>query len=80
MVVSTRNANPSTSNETPLVLDDETKRNLGETIAVLNRGPQLNHSRIAKIEFPKFSGDDMKEWVFRCEQFFLLEQTPDLDK
>ncbi|GKC09138.1 putative mitochondrial protein, partial [Tanacetum coccineum] len=47
---------------------------------VLNRGPQLNHSRMAKIEFPKFSGDDVKGWMFRCEQFFLLEQTLDLDK
>ncbi|GJW18125.1 hypothetical protein Tco_0025561 [Tanacetum coccineum] len=84
------NANPSTSNGTPLVLDDETKRYLAETIArmmecslaniqrsmaemanditalslqnnqILNRGPQLNHSRMAKIEFSKFSGDMLR--------------------
>ncbi|GKB17084.1 putative mitochondrial protein [Tanacetum coccineum] len=35
---------------------------------------------MAKIEFPKFSGDDVKGWVFRCEQFFLLEQTLEIDK
>ncbi|GKD70775.1 retrotransposon-related protein [Tanacetum coccineum] len=45
-----------------------------------NRGPQLTHSRMAKLEFPKFSGEDVKGWVFRCEQFFLLEQTSDMDK
>nr|GEX08805.1 reverse transcriptase [Tanacetum cinerariifolium]GEY01913.1 reverse transcriptase [Tanacetum cinerariifolium] len=58
---STRNSNPSTSNGTPLILDDETKR-------------------MPKIEFPKFSGDDVKGWVFRRGQFFLLERTLDLDK
>ncbi|GKB54834.1 hypothetical protein Tco_0905587 [Tanacetum coccineum] len=45
-----------------------------------NRGPQLKHSRMAKIEFAKFSGDDVKGWVFRCEQFFLFEQTSEMDK
>ncbi|GJS65454.1 reverse transcriptase [Tanacetum coccineum] len=109
MVVSTRNASIS-SNGSPLVLDDETKRFLAETIVGMvksslaimqrsmremanniaalsmqnqqmgNRGPQLNHSRLAKIEFPKFSGDDVKRWVFRCDQFFLMEQTPEMDK
>ncbi|GKC00007.1 putative mitochondrial protein [Tanacetum coccineum] len=84
MVVSTRN-NTSTPNGTPLVLDDETRRFLVETLTglinqVMNRGPQLNHSRMAKIEFPKFSSDDVKGWVFRCEQFFLLEQTSDAEK
>ncbi|GKB45047.1 hypothetical protein Tco_0889989 [Tanacetum coccineum] len=109
MVVSTRNALIS-SNGSPLVLDDETKRFLAKTIvgmvksslAIMQRsmremanniaalsmqnqqmgniGPQLNHSRLAKIEFPKFSGDDVKGWVFRCDQFFLMEQTPEMDK
>ncbi|GJU12710.1 hypothetical protein Tco_1135106 [Tanacetum coccineum] len=36
-----------------------------------NRGNQSN-SRLAKIEFPNFSGKDIKGWVFRCEQFFVL--------
>ncbi|GJX10249.1 putative mitochondrial protein, partial [Tanacetum coccineum] len=104
------NVNNGTPNGTPLVLDEETRRLLAETIAgmvegslasiqrsmadmanditalsllnnqVVNKGPQLNHSRMAKIEFPKFSSEDVKRWVFTCKQFFLLEQTPDLDK
>ncbi|GKB22159.1 reverse transcriptase [Tanacetum coccineum] len=45
-----------------------------------NRGPQMHHSRLAKIEFPEFSGDDVKGWVFRCDQFFLIEQTPKMVK
>nr|GEW64266.1 putative mitochondrial protein [Tanacetum cinerariifolium] len=76
MVVSTRN-NTGTSNDTLLVLDHETRRFLVETFT---GSPQLNHSRMAKIEFPKFSDDDVKGWVCRCEQFFLLEQTSDADK
>nr|GEU44746.1 putative mitochondrial protein [Tanacetum cinerariifolium] len=35
---------------------------------------------MAMLEFPKFFGEDVKGWVFRCEQFFLLEQTSDADK
>ncbi|GJS19025.1 reverse transcriptase [Tanacetum coccineum] len=106
MVVSTRNALLNSSNGSPLVLDDETKRFLAETIAGMlegslatmqrlinnitalslqnqqmgNRGSQVHHSRLAKIEFSKFFGDDVKGWVFRCEKFFLIEQTPEKDK
>ncbi|GKA39728.1 putative mitochondrial protein [Tanacetum coccineum] len=70
MVVLTRNINTGTPNGTPLVLDEEVRRFLAETIngminQVMNRGPQLNHSRMAKIEFPKFSSDDVKGWFFR---------------
>ncbi|GJZ71013.1 hypothetical protein Tco_0634864, partial [Tanacetum coccineum] len=109
MVVSTRNTLTGSSNGSPLVLDDETKRFLAETIAGMvegsiatmqrsmeemannitdlslqnqqmgNRGSQVHHSRLAKIEFPKFFGDDVKG-VFRYEQFFLIEHTPKIDK
>ncbi|GJX87759.1 zinc finger, CCHC-type containing protein, partial [Tanacetum coccineum] len=98
MVVSTRNTLPNSSNGSPLVLDDETKRFLAETIDGMvegsiatmqrsmeemannitalslqnqqmgNRGSQVHHSRLANIEFPKFSGDDVKG-VFRCEEY-----------
>ncbi|PKA46982.1 putative mitochondrial protein [Apostasia shenzhenica] len=33
-------------------------------------------TRLPKIEFPKFSGDNVMGWVFRCEQFFEISQTP----
>nr|GEW81891.1 hypothetical protein [Tanacetum cinerariifolium] len=104
MVVSTRNSNPSTSNGTSLILDDETKMFLAKKIAgvmensladiqrsmanmanditalslqnnqVLNRGPQLNHGRMPKIEFLNFSGDDVKGWVFRKYFLELLQE------
>ncbi|PKA64689.1 putative mitochondrial protein [Apostasia shenzhenica] len=33
-------------------------------------------TRLPKIEFPKFSGENVMGWVFRCEQFFEISQTP----
>ncbi|KAF5783699.1 putative nucleotidyltransferase, Ribonuclease H [Helianthus annuus] len=32
--------------------------------------------RIGKIEFPKFSGEDVEGWVYRCEHFFAMDDTP----
>ncbi|GJS76206.1 reverse transcriptase [Tanacetum coccineum] len=41
-----------------------------------------NHSygRLAKIEFPKFSGDDVKGWIYRCNQFFRIDGIEEKDK
>ncbi|KAJ0570166.1 hypothetical protein HanHA300_Chr05g0175021 [Helianthus annuus] len=36
--------------------------------------------RIVKIDFPKFSGDDVVGWVYRCEHFFSMDDTPDDSK
>ena len=36
-----------------------------------NRGTQ--YGRMSKIEFPRFSGEDVKGWLFRCKQFFKIE-------
>ncbi|KAJ0628009.1 putative nucleotidyltransferase, Ribonuclease H [Helianthus annuus] len=33
--------------------------------------------RIGKIEFPKFSGEDVEGWVYRCEHFFAMDETAD---
>lgn len=37
-----------------------------------------NHysTRISKIEFPRFDGSKVKEWLYKCEQFFSLDNTP----
>ncbi|GKA55259.1 reverse transcriptase [Tanacetum coccineum] len=31
------------------------------------------YGKLIRIEFPKFSGDDMKDWVYRCKQFFKVD-------
>ncbi|GKG11235.1 hypothetical protein Tco_0342635, partial [Tanacetum coccineum] len=30
-------------------------------------------SRVTKVEFPKFGGEDVREWLFKCEQFFKMD-------
>lgn len=33
-------------------------------------------TRISKVEFPRFDGTQVREWMYKCEQFFLLDGTP----
>lgn len=33
-------------------------------------------TRISKIDFPRFDGTRVKEWLYKCEQFFSLDNTP----
>nr|GEU83783.1 hypothetical protein [Tanacetum cinerariifolium] len=35
------------------------------------------YRKLIRIEFPKFSGDDVKDWVYRCKQFFKVDRVPD---
>ncbi|KAL0313875.1 UNVERIFIED_CONTAM: hypothetical protein Sangu_2231900 [Sesamum angustifolium] len=32
--------------------------------------------KCSKVEFLKFDGDDLRGWVFKCEQFFEVDDTP----
>nr|GEX64607.1 putative nucleotidyltransferase, ribonuclease H [Tanacetum cinerariifolium] len=32
-------------------------------------------SRVTKIEFSKFRGEDIRRWLFKCEQFFKVDNT-----
>ncbi|GJS91875.1 hypothetical protein Tco_0774511 [Tanacetum coccineum] len=42
------------------------------------RARQANQfSRLAKVEFSKFYGEDVLGWIFKCDQFFLIDNTPD---
>nr|XP_043637841.1 uncharacterized protein LOC122608824 [Erigeron canadensis] len=36
--------------------------------------------RIGKVEFPKFSDEDVDAWVYRCEHFFTIDETPEAMK
>ena len=37
-------------------------------------------SRVAKLEFPKYAGDEPTEWLTRVEQFFNYQDTPEMQK
>nr|GEX34285.1 gypsy/Ty3 retroelement polyprotein [Tanacetum cinerariifolium] len=46
-----------------------------------NRGEGTSRfSRMSKLEFPKFYGDDVKGWMFRIKQFFTLDEVHDGDR
>lgn len=34
-------------------------------------------TRLSKIDFPRFSGDKIKDWLFKIEQFFSIDHTPE---
>nr|GEZ34527.1 hypothetical protein [Tanacetum cinerariifolium] len=40
----------------------------------------MQYHRVTKIEFPRFKGEDVRGWSFRCEQFFKLDNVPDENK
>ncbi|GKF41998.1 hypothetical protein Tco_0125340, partial [Tanacetum coccineum] len=35
------------------------------------------YGKLIMIELIKFSGDDVKDWVYRCKQFFKVDGVPD---
>ncbi|KAK9062911.1 hypothetical protein SSX86_020101 [Deinandra increscens subsp. villosa] len=32
--------------------------------------------RLVKVEFPRFSGEDVEDWVCKCDHFFSIDDTP----
>ncbi|GJW14001.1 hypothetical protein Tco_0018134 [Tanacetum coccineum] len=41
---------------------------------------QNQFTKMTKVEFLKFSGDDVNGWIFRCEQFFSIDDIPENQK
>ncbi|GKF91808.1 hypothetical protein Tco_0275509, partial [Tanacetum coccineum] len=46
----------------------------------VNRGAQPQFTRMTKIEFPKFGEDDVRGWLYKCEQFFEIDHVVDPHK
>lgn len=38
--------------------------------------PRNYSTRISKVDFPRFDGKKVKDWLHKCDQFFLLDETP----
>ncbi|KAD1274138.1 hypothetical protein E3N88_43077 [Mikania micrantha] len=36
-----------------------------------------NNNRFSKFEFPKFDGKDVEGWIYKCEHFFTIDETPE---
>ncbi|MCH80339.1 hypothetical protein A2U01_0001106 [Trifolium medium] len=39
-------------------------------------GSNVYATRISKVEFPSFDGKNVRDWLYKCDQFFLLDETP----
>jgi len=44
--------------------------------AGVNGDPNFLASRFFKVEFPRFDGVDVKGWIYKCDQFFEIDNTP----
>lgn len=42
--------------------------------------PYQYSTRLTKIEFPKFEGSDLNSWMYKCNQFFDLDNVNDTQK
>ncbi|GJT62999.1 ty3-gypsy retrotransposon protein [Tanacetum coccineum] len=62
--------------------DPEKCEHVGSKGAQNNQGARNANqfSRLAKVEFPKFSGEDVMGWIFKCDPFFLIDNTPKEEK
>lgn len=44
------------------------------------QGGNHNFSRFSKVEFPKFAGEDVLGWIYKCENFFDIDATTETTK
>ncbi|XP_071689028.1 uncharacterized protein [Rutidosis leptorrhynchoides] len=58
--------------------DEITKLKGGEGSSYRNGSSQL--MRFTKVEFPRFDGSDVKDWLYRCKQFFEIDNLDDEEK
>ncbi|XP_071687166.1 uncharacterized protein [Rutidosis leptorrhynchoides] len=58
--------------------DEITKLKGGEGSSNRHGSSQL--TRFTKVEFPRFDGSDVKEWLYRCRQFFEIDNLEDEEK
>ncbi|KAJ1396383.1 Retrotransposon gag domain [Sesbania bispinosa] len=42
-----------------------------------NSGSYSCGTRLARIDFPRFNGENVNQWLYQCNNFFLIDNTPD---
>ncbi|PKI69639.1 hypothetical protein CRG98_009994, partial [Punica granatum] len=62
-------------------LKNHTSSRIDQLAEMMSDGLEVGHyspiSRIGKLDFPQFCGDGVREWLYRCEQFFEVDETLD---
>ncbi|CAA7054010.1 unnamed protein product [Microthlaspi erraticum] len=74
----TRDSSPNppsvTKNSTPLL---PTLTPTHDSTRGGNSHTYFGMTQLAKLDFPQFTGDKLIEWLFKVEQFFSIDNTPD---
>ena len=39
--------------------------------------PYSCNTRLARLDFPRFNGEGVKNWIIQCDTFFSVDQTPE---
>ena len=55
-----------------------TPYNLGNVMDPITEFPQ--QARAPRVEFPTFEGVGSGDWIYKAEQYFLIDMTPDVWK
>nr|KYP45442.1 hypothetical protein KK1_033012 [Cajanus cajan] len=42
-----------------------------------HRVPYACGTRLARIDFPKFNGENVNQWIYQCEMYFAIDLTPE---
>ena len=49
-------------------------------VGITTRGEKSSiyscYTRLARLDFPRFNGDGIKNWLVQCETFFSVDNTP----
>ncbi|KAF2285202.1 hypothetical protein GH714_039010 [Hevea brasiliensis] len=69
-----------TSKDASSSISNRISQNLTNQEESRDGGRPLVSAKLAKLEFPKYSGDDPTEWFTRVDQFFEYQGTPDSEK
>lgn len=56
------------------------RQNRDESREHMGGGREIFTSKLAKLEFPKYSGEDPTEWFNRVDQFFEYQGTTEAQK
>ncbi|XP_071712436.1 uncharacterized protein [Rutidosis leptorrhynchoides] len=46
----------------------------------MNPRGHVQLTRLTKLEFPKFEGDDVRGWIYKCKQFFEVDKVEETEK
>lgn len=62
--------------ERATIPEDSTKSGNGPRFGVQQNNTGNHYAtRISKVDFPKFDSRNVHEWLYRCENFFRLDET-----